>query len=72
MLVPENLLLVSQIPRSGGILMSQWFDGHPQLMAHPFEIHTGFPTKSNYPILSAEQTPEQWFEILYEKKLIIP
>ena len=37
------LLMVSQIQRSGGSLMAQLFDGHPQLYAHPFEIQIGYP-----------------------------
>lgn len=63
------LLLVSQIQRSGGSLMAQLFDGHPELYAHPFEIHIGYPNKWNYPELSAADSPQKWLEYLYERKL---
>ena len=62
-----HLLLVSQIQRSGGSLMAQLFDGHPELYAHPFEIHIGYPNKWNYPELSSTDSPQKWFEYLYEK-----
>ena len=63
------LLLVSQIQRSGGSLMAQLFDGHPELYAHPFEIHIGYPNKWDYPELSAADSPQKWLECLYERKL---
>lgn len=63
------LLMVSQIQRSGGSLMAQLFDGHPQLHAHPFEIQIGYPKKWNWPSLNLDGPPAEWFELLYEKKL---
>ena len=39
--VREPLVLISQIPRSGGTLLSQLFDGHPECHAHPGELEIG-------------------------------
>jgi hypothetical protein len=38
---PVNLplLLISQVQRSGGTLLSQLFDAHPQILAFPSELH---------------------------------
>lgn len=33
------LVLISQIQRSGGTLLSQLFDGHPQVLSFPHELH---------------------------------
>lgn len=64
------LLLVSEIQRSGGSMMAQLFDGHPELYAHPFEIHLGYPKKWDWPTLDLDLEPERWFDILFEKKPI--
>ncbi len=63
--VREPLVLCSQIQRSGGTLLSQLFDGHPQLHAHPGEVYIGHPKKWDWPrlVLTA---PETWFATLYE------
>jgi hypothetical protein len=64
--VREPLVLVSQIQRSGGTLLSQLFDGHPECHAHPHELTIGFPKSQIWPQLdlSAQET---WYEHLYEK-----
>jgi len=36
--VTSPLVLISQIQRSGGSLLSQLFDGHPEVHAHPHEL----------------------------------
>jgi hypothetical protein len=58
--------LVSQIQRSGGSLLSQLFDGHPQLLAHPYELKIGFPKKHLWPMLDLSDAPRRWFEVLFE------
>jgi hypothetical protein len=65
--IREPLVLISQIQRSGGTLLSQLFDGHPQCHAHPSELHTGYPRKNTWPQLDLKETPKNWFQILYEK-----
>lgn len=44
--VSVPLVLISQVQRSGGTLLSQLFDGHPQVLAFPRELH---PVKTGWP-----------------------
>ena len=37
--VHQPLILISEVQRSGGTLLSQLFDGHPQCFSHPEEIY---------------------------------
>ncbi len=64
--VDQPLVLVSQIDRSGGTLLSQLFDDHPQLHAHPYELHIGHPKKYHWPALDLDASPEEWFDVLRE------
>ena len=64
--VREPLVMVSQIQRSGGTLLSQLFDGHPECHAHPSEIYIGHPRKWNWPTLDLAD-PDSWFAQLYER-----
>ena len=64
--VREPLVLVSQVQRSGGTLLSQLFDSHPECHAHPSEIYIGHPKKWNWPTLDLDH-PERWFGELYER-----
>ena len=41
----QPLVLISQVQRSGGTLLSQLFDGHRQCWAHPDELMFGNPVK---------------------------
>jgi len=68
--VVEPVALVSQIQRSGGTLLSQLFDGHPELHAHPHELKIGFPKKYIWPNLDLTEGPERWFEMLFEDIVI--
>jgi hypothetical protein len=63
--VREPLVLISQIQRSGGTLLSQLFDGHPECHAHPHEICIGKPMKWDWPPLDLS-APAGWFETLHE------
>jgi Sulfotransferase family len=67
--VREPLVLVSQVQRSGGTLLSQLFDGHPECHAHPHEIKIGYPRESNWPPIDLSRASE-WFELLFEKKAL--
>jgi len=62
--------LISQIQRSGGSLLSQLFDGHPELHAHPYELKTGYPKKYLWPKIDLNDRPEHWFEVLFEDNVI--
>jgi len=68
--VTAPLALISQIQRSGGSLLSQLFDGHPELHAHPYELKTGYPKKYLWPEIDLSDTPEHWFELLFEENVI--
>jgi hypothetical protein len=67
-ILPINspLVLISQIQRSGGSLLSQLFDGHPEVHAHPHELKIGNPKKYIWPKIDLRDSPERWFEILFE------
>jgi hypothetical protein len=64
--IRQPLALISQVQRSGGTLLSQLFDGHPQVHAHPGELHIG-PGKSHWPGIRLDESPEQWFDRLFER-----
>jgi hypothetical protein len=66
--VQEPLVLISQIQRSGGTLLSQLFDGHPEVHAHPHEVCIGKPHKWDWPPLDLS-APETWFATLHEPLL---
>jgi hypothetical protein len=65
--VREPLVLISQIHRSGGTLLSQLLDGHRECHAHPHELRIGHtPNSRHWPEIDLDH-PESWFETLYEK-----
>jgi hypothetical protein len=68
--VTSPLVLISQIQRSGGSLLSQLFDGHPELHAHPHELKIGYPRKYTWPKLDLNDHPRQWFETLFEPSVL--
>jgi hypothetical protein len=65
--VREPLVLISQVQRSGGTLLSRLFDAHPECHAHPYELHLGRTTRSHWPKLPLDR-PDQFFRTLYEAK----
>ena len=68
--VTSPLVLISQVQRSGGTLLSQLFDGHPELHAHPHELRIGYPKKYIWPKIDLNEPPQRWLEILFEDKVI--
>jgi len=68
--VTAPIALISQIQRSGGSLLSQLFDGHPELHAHPHELKIGYPKKYQWPKIDLNKPPKQWFNILFENSVI--
>jgi hypothetical protein len=62
------LVLVSQISRSGGTFLSQLLDGHPELWAHPHELHVGHPHKWHWTDLSGVLDAEEAFGLLQQKR----
>ncbi len=67
--VREPLVLISQIQRSGGTLLSQFLDGHPECHADPYEIKIGHPKKHRWPSLDLSR-PDAWFELLFDDSLL--
>jgi len=68
--VTSPLALISQVQRSGGSLLSQLFDGHPELHAHPHELKIGYPKKHMWPTIDLNEHPQRWLEVLFEDKVI--
>ena len=68
--VNSPLALISQIQRSGGSLLSQLFDGHPELHAHPHELKIGYPRKYIWPKLDLNDHPKRWFVTLFERSVL--
>jgi hypothetical protein len=64
--IRQPFVLVSQIQRSGGTLLSQLFDGHPEVHAHPEEVKIGYPRKSEWPPIDPAR-PVEAFARLYEQ-----
>lgn len=65
------LVLISQVQRSGGTLLSQLFDGHPAIAAHPQELKIGFPTAQDWPPLDPGLGAERNFRMMYEMNNIM-
>jgi hypothetical protein len=68
--VTSPIALISQVQRSGGSLLSQLFDGHPELHAHPHELKIGYPKKYMWPKIDLNEHPQRWLEMLFEDKVI--
>lgn len=64
------IVLISQIQRSGGSFLSQLFDGHQEVHAHPHELKIGYPKKHIWPELDLSDSPQHWFEFLFEDDVI--
>jgi hypothetical protein len=68
--VTQPLALITQIQRSGGSLISQLFDGHPEVHPHPHELMLGYKKKYIWPRLDLTEQPERWFRVLFENMVI--
>ena len=64
------LVLISQVQRSGGTLLSQLFDGHSELHAHPHELKIGYPTKYTWPKIDLSDNPQRWLATLFEHSVL--
>ena len=62
--VGEPLVLISQVQRSGGTLLLQLLDGHPECHVDPSELKLGYPKKDRWPPIDLAK-PGTWFETLY-------
>lgn len=68
--VDQPMLLVSQIQRSGGTLLSQLFDSHPECHAHPYELYVGYPDKYTWPSIDLAAGSDTWFQMLFERPVL--
>jgi hypothetical protein len=60
------LVLISQVQRSGGTLLSQLFDAHPELVAYPHELKVGFPVPDRWPPLEPTLGPDRNFRMMFD------
>lgn len=66
----QQLLLITQLHRSGGTLFSQLLDGHSSIKAHPHELFIGKPEKWDWPNLKDSLgSADQVFSALQEDKI---
>jgi hypothetical protein len=66
--VRQPLVLISQVQRSGGTLLTHLLDGHPACHVHPGELHIGHPrVKEDWPAIDLAAPPKAWFKALQEK-----
>ena len=63
------LVIISQVQRSGGTLLSQLFDGHPQLCAYPGELKLDFPDADSWPQLDPTRGAYWNFQKLFDSNL---
>ena len=66
--VREPLVMISQVNRSGGTLLSQLFAGHPACHVYPGELTLGRP-KDEWPRLDLGAGPGPWLDGLYAPHL---
>jgi hypothetical protein len=58
------LALISQVPYSGGSLLSRLFDGHSQIHAYPGALMPGNTEKNYWPQIDLAHRPENWLKII--------
>ena len=63
------LVVISQVQRSGGTLLSQLFDGHPELCAYPGELKVDFPSADSWPQLEPAREVKWNFQKLFDPNL---
>ena len=63
--VSQPLVLIAQQNRSGGTLLSQLFDGHPELHVHPGELQW-----QGWPSLDTSDPPEALVAALRERHIV--
>ena len=65
--ISSPLILISQVQRSGGTFLSQLFDGHKNILAHPHELKIGYPQKYNWPPIQSDMSSDKLFDTLFER-----
>ena len=69
--ITQPLMLILGLRLAGGDLLSQLFDGHPQLHVHPGEIPLEIDEqkKSTNPNLDPITNPKKWFALLVQDSI---
>ena len=67
--IEQPVALISQAPRSGGTLLRNLFDGHPQCHVHPYEWHFGPTRRFEWPSLRLDGGPALWWTRVREEEL---
>jgi hypothetical protein len=69
--VTQPLVLISQLPRCGGILLGRLFDGHPELHVHPGELSIGFGKREKLPPTKMDlgDHPKRWLAFWAENTI---
>jgi hypothetical protein len=62
--VDQPLVLISQVQRSGGTLLSQLFDSHPECHTYAYELLVGDGDKGAWPELDLAAGADRWFDDL--------
>jgi Sulfotransferase family len=68
--VTAPVALISQVHRSGGTLLSQLFDGHPAIAAHPNELKISNRAGEQWPDLNSQAGMAENFRQLFEANII--
>jgi len=63
------MVLISQVQRSGGTLLGQLFDSHPQLAAFPDELRLG-EADDVWPQIAGDLGDEESFRTLFDSKIV--
>lgn len=67
--IGRNVVLISQIHRSGGTLLSQLLDGHPQIAVYPGDMHIA-QGKADWPDLDPTRGAPALFRYLVDGRFI--
>jgi hypothetical protein len=62
----QPIVLIGQLQRSGGTLLNQLFDGHPQLHVYPPEFKIG--GGQVWPAIDMAAGPDVWWQALHESQ----
>jgi len=68
--IDQPFVLISQLARSGGSLLSQLLDGHPQLYVLPGDTKLCRNKKFAWPLLDITDNPNKWFGTLFNPQFV--
>ena len=68
--IEQPLILISQIQRSGGTLLTRLLDHHDECFVHPYDFQWGPGPKGHWPALPADTPADAWLAEFRERWLI--